>query len=163
MDRISPSTLRLVVLALGAAAAAGLWMGLNDSLRRDAPDWESGRSEVPAAVAGPPEAVPIDAGKMDRALAAPPPAKIPAVRPAPAETAKEEAPPPATEDAPPIVGPAVTPPEKAPPPKVAAPPAKTPPAKGPAPKAPTRPSAPPAEPPREKASPAAPPPPEVPF
>jgi hypothetical protein len=60
MDRISPGVLRLVVIALAACGAVGLWMGMSDSLRRTTPTWEGGDNSMPAAVAGPPDATPFD-------------------------------------------------------------------------------------------------------
>jgi hypothetical protein len=75
MDRISPSTLRLVVIALGGCAVVGTWMGLSDSLRRAAPAWDQHRTaEPPPPVAGPPEAVPFDPKAVEKAA---PPAPAP--------------------------------------------------------------------------------------
>ncbi|MDB5471732.1 MAG: hypothetical protein JWR84_3292 [Caulobacter sp.] len=78
MDRISPSTLRLVVIALGGCAVVGGWMGLSDSLRRAAPAWDQHPvAEGPAPVAGPPEAVAFDPKAIEKAAPtqAPPPVK----------------------------------------------------------------------------------------
>jgi hypothetical protein len=112
MDRISPGTLRLVVIALGGCAVVGTWMGLSDSLRRAAPAWDQhGVAESPAQVAGPPEAVPFDPKAVE---VAPPPTAPPPVK---AETKVEVVP--------------ETPAD----PETAAPPGKTPPAPKATPKA----------------------------
>ena len=79
MDRISSSTLRLVVIALGGCAVVGGWMGLSDSLRRSAPAWDQrGVSGGPvASPAGPPEAVAFDPKAVEKPTPtqAPPPVK----------------------------------------------------------------------------------------
>jgi hypothetical protein len=87
MDRISPGTLRLVVVALGGCAVVGTWMGLSDSLRRAAPAWDQHAAPVsPAQAAGPPEAVPFDPKAVE---VAPPPTTPPPVK---AETKVEVVP-----------------------------------------------------------------------
>lgn len=124
MDRISPSSLRLVVLGLGACAAVGLWMGLDGSLRRDAPDWTGGGPAPVATTSGPREATAYDPDAVKPASPAP--------TPAPKAQAKTEEPP----EAAPVETADIT--ERtpaAPAAKPAAPPAKTPAAKTPAPKA----------------------------
>ena len=147
MDRISPSTLRLVVIALGGCAVVGGWMGLSDSLRRAAPAWDQHPvSEGPAATNGPPEAVAFDAKTVERS---PPTQAPPQVK---AEAKTEVAPDPALD--PTLATPPATPPA-----------AKTPPG---APKATPRPAPkgdPIADVIQEKSAPApkAEPPPEVPF
>lgn len=78
MDRISPGTLRLVVIALGGCAVVGTWMGMSDSLRRAAPAWDQHAAPVsPAQAAGPPEAVPFDPKAVE---VAPPPTTPPPVK-----------------------------------------------------------------------------------
>ncbi len=74
MDRISPSTLRLVLIALGGCAVVGTWMGLSDSLRRAAPAWDQHPVAAGPAVAGPPEAVPFNPQAVETA---PPPVAAP--------------------------------------------------------------------------------------
>ncbi|WP_271066927.1 hypothetical protein [Caulobacter sp. NIBR1757] len=103
MDRISPSTLRLVVVALGGCAVVGGWMGLSDSLRRSAPAWDQHPvSEGPAPVNGPPEAVAFDPKTVEKA---PPPQAPPPVK----AEAKTEVDPDPTAD-PTLATPAGTPP-----------------------------------------------------
>ncbi|MFN3858761.1 MAG: hypothetical protein ACK4RV_13535 [Caulobacter sp.] len=137
MDRISDRNLALVSVALGACAAIGLWMGLSDSLRRSAPEWEGGSQTPVQQTAGPPEAKPVDARTLVET--APPPVKAApkAVEPEeePEETAAAEAaaPPPVQTAAAPA--PDITQRTPATPPGKA-PPAKAPAAKAPAPKTP---------------------------
>ena len=108
MDRISPGTLRLVVIALGGCAVVGTWMGLSDSLRRAAPAWDQHpTAESPARAAGPPEAVPFDPKAVE---VAPPPTAPPPVK---AET-KTEIVPEAPTDAETAAPPAATPAGKTP-------------------------------------------------
>ncbi len=78
MDRISPRTLHYVVISLSACAAVGQWMGMSDSLRRNAPEWEGGRSQAPLpVVAGPPDAVAFTPGPDDRPVQKPLPVQAP--------------------------------------------------------------------------------------
>ncbi len=96
MDRISPSTLRLVVIALGGCAVVGGWMGLSDSLRRSAPAWDQSAPR-PAATSGPPEAIAFDPRAVEKAppTQAPPPVKAEtkiAIVPETADPALSEAP-----------------------------------------------------------------------
>jgi hypothetical protein len=90
MDRISSRTLRLVIIGLAGCAAVGVWMGLSDSLRRIAPEWEGGqaRATVPL-VPGPPDAVAFTPGPGDRAIqkALPAPTELAEQKPAEAKTA----------------------------------------------------------------------------
>jgi hypothetical protein len=129
MDRISPSSLRLVVLGLGGCAAVGLWMGLDGSLRRDAPDWTSGGPPPAAATSGPPEAKPYDPDSVKLTSPAPAP-------PAPKVAAKTEEP---TEATPVETADITERPTATPAAKPSTPAAKTPPAKTPATKPAARP------------------------
>ncbi len=90
MDRISSRTLRLVLIGLAGCAAVGVWMGLSDSLRRIAPEWEGGqaRATVPL-MPGPPDAVAFTPGPGDRAVqkALAAPAEVAEQKPAEAKTA----------------------------------------------------------------------------
>lgn len=111
MDRISSSTLRLVVIALGGCAVVGGWMGLSDSLRRSAPAWDQhGVAGGPTPTAGSvPEAVAFDPKAVEKAppTQAPPPVK--------AETKVEIVPEPADPAVAAATPPGATPPAKTPP------------------------------------------------
>jgi hypothetical protein len=106
MDRISPRTLRYVVIGLSACAVIGLWTGLSDSLRRNAPDWEGGQSQAPVpVVAGPPDAVAFTPGPGDRPIQKPLAAPAPVEETEPPE-AKTETPATGQATAPATQGPA---------------------------------------------------------
>lgn len=157
MDRISDRSLGLVMIGLAACGAVGLWMGLSDSLRRTAPEWEGGVQSPVQQVAGPPEAKPLDPKVLIEK--APPQARA-APKTVEPEDLEDE---PETADAAAPVQTAAAPPSDITQRTPASPPAKTPPAKAPQQKA-AQPKAAPADPigdlVQEKT---AQPPPEIPF